>query len=143
MLTETVTDSRSIERRRVYLGEGLTFEVSVDGVPVTAEAIDLTSSGLGLAVVHAPLLPGVGDTVTVRYTGRGAAAEPVAAVVRNLGCFRAGDRLYPRIGLSLVAAETGERGVRYPCATRSPPARRRGSIASGCGSGSLTPAPPG
>ena len=48
------SNSRSLSRRRVYLGEGLTFEIQAAEWRLEAEAIDVTSEGLGLAVSHAP-----------------------------------------------------------------------------------------
>ena len=87
-------DCRSRPRRRVYLGEGLTFDIGA-----RAEAVDLTCEGLGLAIVQ-PLaaLPAVGDAVAVRYTGPGASGETQEAVVRHVGSVRG----LPRVGLSLV-----------------------------------------
>ena len=86
MLTEPHT-SRSLERRRVYLGEGLSFQIESETAWLEAEAIDLTHEGLGVAVVLATdvTMPAVGEVVTVRYTGwrpsrprraRGSSAKP-------------------------------------------------------------------
>jgi GNAT superfamily N-acetyltransferase len=88
-------DSRSRPRRRIYLGEGLTFELAGR---IEAEAIDLTSAGLGLVLRPITEVPSAGDTVRVRYTGRGASGESQDAVVRHVGSL--GGR--PRVGLSLV-----------------------------------------
>jgi hypothetical protein len=86
-------DSRSLPRRRVYLGEGLRFEL--DG-RLAAEAVDMSAEGLGLAVVApAAELPGLGDRVIVRHAASEAAR---AAVVRHVGRVRA----LPLLGLSLV-----------------------------------------
>ena len=108
-------DARSLVRRPVYLGEGLTFEIATEGTKLGAEAIDVTAAGLGLAVSHAPWLPGVGDGVSVRYTGRGASAAAQPAVVRHVGSLRAGGRWLPRIGVSLSAAPRLAAGVRFRC----------------------------
>jgi GNAT superfamily N-acetyltransferase len=88
-------DCRSRPRRRVYLGEGLTFELAGR---IEAEAIDLTSGGLGLVLRPITEVPSVGDTVRVRYTGRGASGEAQDAVVRHVGSLRG----RPRLGVSLV-----------------------------------------
>jgi GNAT superfamily N-acetyltransferase len=88
-------DCRSRLRRRVYLGEGLTFEL---GGRIEAEAIDLTSAGLGLVLRPITEVPSLGDTVRVRYSGRGASGQSQDAVVRHVGSLRG----RPRIGLSLV-----------------------------------------
>jgi hypothetical protein len=108
-------DLRWQQRRRVYLGEGLTFEIRSQDARLEAEAIDLTPDGLGLALVHAPVVPAVGEVVSVRYTGRGASDAAQEAVVRHVGSVRT----LPRIGVSLVpdASAGVERRdlVRYPC----------------------------
>ncbi|WP_028065523.1 hypothetical protein [Solirubrobacter soli] len=86
-------DSRSLPRRRVYLGEGLRFEL--DG-RLAAEAVDMSADGLGLALVEpAPDLPAVGDGVIVRHT---ASEAQRAAVVRHVGRVRG----LPLLGLALV-----------------------------------------
>jgi hypothetical protein len=84
MLTEP-KNSRSLERRRVYIGEGLSFQIESDTAWLEAEAIDLTHEGLGVAVVLATdvLMPAVGEIVTVRYTGRGGSGDRQQAVVRH------------------------------------------------------------
>ena len=96
-------DSRGVRRRPVYLGEGLTFELRHGAAALATEAIDLTSEGLGLAVVEAPVaIPGLGDLVTVRYTGPRASGLCQQAVVRHVGALRSGPRVLPRIGVELV-----------------------------------------
>jgi hypothetical protein len=122
MLTETNT-SRSLERRRVYLGEGLSFQIESETAWLEAEAIDLTHEGLGVAVVLATdvTMPAVGEIVTVRYTGRGASGTRQRAFVRHVGSLQTGRGTLPRIGLSLVpdmttVADVDRRdGIRYPC----------------------------
>ena len=122
MPTHHAHDARSLHRRRVYLGEALTFEVVARDAWFEAEAIDLTPEGLGLAVVFATdlAMPAVGEVVTVRLTGRGASGATQHAVVRHVGSLRTGRGTLPRIGLSLVADRTTvadvERRdpVRYP-----------------------------
>ena len=109
------SNSRSLSRRRVYLGEGLTFEIRAAEWRLEAEAIDVTSEGLGLAVSHAPALPGVGDRVTVRCTGRGASDVAQEAVIRHVGCLRSGNRWLPRIGVSLVGGAEPGADRRWPC----------------------------
>jgi GNAT superfamily N-acetyltransferase len=88
-------DCRSRPRRRIYLGEGLTFELAGR---IEAEAIDLSSGGLGLVLRPITGVPAAGDTVRVRYTGRGASGEAQDAVVRHVSSLRG----RPRVGLSLV-----------------------------------------
>jgi hypothetical protein len=101
--------SRRTRRRPVYLGEGLTFELRHGAAVLTTEAIDLTSEGLGLAVVEAPaMLPGLGDGVRVRYSGPGASGACQDAVVRHTGALRSGRRVLPRIGLELVTEPAPE-----------------------------------
>lgn len=115
--------SRSLDRRRVYLGEGLTFQIEARDAWLEAEAIDLTHEGLGVAVVLATdvMMPAVGEVVTVRYTGRGASGGRQQAVVRHVGSLQTGRGTLPRIGLSLVADTTTvadidrREGARYPC----------------------------
>lgn len=102
-------DSRRARRRPVYLGEGLTFELRHGEAVLAAEAIDLTSGGLGLAVVEPPaVIPGLGDTVTVRYSGPGASGACQDAVVRHTGALRSGSRVLPRIGLELVCGPASQ-----------------------------------
>jgi hypothetical protein len=123
MLIHTPTGSRSLQRRSVYLGEGLTFAIESEDALLDAEAIDLTAEGLGLAVVLASdlLMPAVGEVVTVRYSGRGASGARQRAVVRHVGVLQTGRGTLPRIGLSLVCdtttvADVDRRdGARYPC----------------------------
>jgi hypothetical protein len=61
-------NARSLDRRRVYIGEGLSFQIESETAWLEAEAIDLTHEGLGVAVVLATdvMLPPVGEVVTVR-----------------------------------------------------------------------------
>ena len=122
MLTEP-TNSRSLDRRRVYIGEGLSFQIESETAWLEAEAIDITHAGLGVAIVLATdvTLPAVGEVVTVRYTGRGASGDRQQAVVRHVGSLQTGRGTLPRIGLSLLAdtsrvADVDRReGVRDPC----------------------------
>jgi GNAT superfamily N-acetyltransferase len=122
MLTQT-HNSRSLDRRRVYLGEGLTFQIESRDAWLEAEAIDLTHEGLGVAVVLATdvMMPAVGEVVAVRGTGRGASDAWQQAVVRHVGTLQTGRGTLPRIGLSLVAEETTgtvvdrREPVRYVC----------------------------
>jgi hypothetical protein len=116
------TSSRSLDRRRVYVGEGLSFQIECETAWLEAEAIDLTHEGLGVAVVLATdvMLPAVGEVVTVRYTGRGSSGERQRAVVRHVGSLVTGRGTLPRLGLSLlpdttrVADVDRREGVRYP-----------------------------
>jgi hypothetical protein len=88
-------DFRSLRRRRVYLGEGLRFELTVRDTKLAAEAVDMSAEGLGLAVLGAgaSCLPEVGEQVRV------VAAEAArAAVVRHVARVRE----LPLLGLSLV-----------------------------------------
>jgi hypothetical protein len=61
-------NSRSLHRRRVYLGEGLTLQIEPRDAWLEAEAIDLTHEGLGVAVLLATdvMMPAVGEVVAVR-----------------------------------------------------------------------------
>src|SRR3954462_6421277 len=88
-------ECRTRPRRRIYLGEGLTFEL---GGRIEAEAIDLTSGGLGLVLRPITEVPAIGDTVSVCYTGRGASGETQEAVGRHVGWVRG----RPGRGLALV-----------------------------------------
>jgi GNAT superfamily N-acetyltransferase len=101
-------DCRTRPRRRVYLGEGLTFELAGR---IEAEAIDLTSGGLGLVLRPITEVPSVGETVRVRYTGRGASGDAQDAVVRHVGSLRG----RPRVGVSLVHDAPGD-DKRWPTA---------------------------
>ena len=98
-------DARSLPRRPVYLGEGLTFEIQSSA----AEAIDVSAAGLGLAFTRPAALPRPGEAVTVRYTGPGASGEPGQAVVRHVGELRTARRTSPRVGLELLQPEGGPR----------------------------------
>ena len=92
-------DFRSLQRRRVYLGEGLRFELASADTRYDAEAVDMTSEGLGLAVLDpAPSLPAPGTRVTVRATGRTAWEVAHPAIVRHVGRVRE----LPRVGLALA-----------------------------------------
>ena len=114
-------DSRSLPRRRIYLGEGLTVDVRSRGVRLAAEVVDLTAEGVGLALVSPPvLLPAVGEAVTVRYTGRGAPGAERQAIVRHVGALSSAGRVLPRIGLSLAPTAAPRAGVRYVCPAELP-----------------------
>ncbi len=110
-----MSDARALCRRRVYLGEGLQFELETHAARLYAEAIDLTPQGVGLAVLRAPVLPAVGERVSVRYTGRGASGAPLQALVRHSGVLRSGGRILPRLGLELLPESAGVLGRRWPC----------------------------
>src|SRR6185312_1828040 len=101
-------NARSLDRRRVYIGEGLSFQIESETAWLEAEAIDLTHEGLGVAVVLATdvMLPAVGEVVTVRYIGRGASGDRQQAVVRHVGSLQTGRGILPRMGLSLVPDTT-------------------------------------
>ena len=122
MLNES-SNARSLDRRRVYIGEGLSFQIESETALLEAEAIDLSHEGLGVAVILATdvLMPAVGEVVTVRYTGRGASGDRQQAVVRHVGSLQTGRGTLPRLGLSLMADRTRvadvdrREGVRYPC----------------------------
>jgi GNAT superfamily N-acetyltransferase len=79
------TDSRSSNRRPVYLGEGVTFG--------PFEAIDVSAEGMGLAVTSPGPVPEVGSEVRLGEQ---------RAVVRHVGRMRTGTRILPRIGVSFV-----------------------------------------
>jgi GNAT superfamily N-acetyltransferase len=103
------TEPRSLQRRHVYLGEGLTFEIACRDAMLDAETLDLSAKGLGLAVVGAMrdlVMPAVGEIVSLRYTGRGASGGAQDAVVRHVGCLRTARGILPRLGLSLVRDAT-------------------------------------
>src|SRR5436190_15655635 len=110
MLTEP-THSRSLVRRRVYIGEGLSFQIESETAWLQAEAIDLSDEGLGVAVVLATavMMPAVGEAVTVRYAGRGASGDRQRAVVRHVGSRQTGRGTLPRIGLSLGGRRDADR----------------------------------
>jgi hypothetical protein len=117
-------DVRWCARRRVYLGEGLRFEVLARDALLDAEAIDVTAEGLGLVVMHSvagPAMPSVDEVVRVRYTGPGASGRWQEAVVRHIGRLCRGLRVLPRIGLALLPEATRpagaerRRGARHAC----------------------------
>jgi N-acyl amino acid synthase FeeM len=123
------TEPRSLQRRHVYLGEGLTFEIACLDAELDAEAIDLTAEGLGLAVVGAMrdlVMPAAGEVVSLRYTGRGASDGTQDAVVRHVGYLRTARGILPRVGLSLLRDATEGTVVdrreraRYPCPEAAP-----------------------
>lgn len=85
---------RSLHRRRVYLGEGLRFELATHDAELAAEAVDMSAEGLGLAVLAgATELPDVGERVIVRRPGASSAAQ-----VRHVGRVRD----LPLLGLALA-----------------------------------------
>jgi hypothetical protein len=89
-----MSDHRSLHRRRVYLGEGLRFELATHDARLAAEAVDMSADGLGLAVLDgAAALPAVGERLLV---GRGGCSG--AAQVRHIGRVRD----LPLLGLALV-----------------------------------------
>jgi GNAT superfamily N-acetyltransferase len=107
-------DPRWCPRRRVYLGEGLTFEIVAADAMLDAEAIDLTPDGVGLAVldpVAGRTTPAVGDVLSVRYTGPGASGAGQEATVRHVGSLRTRGEKLPRLGLSLVPRALRDAGV--------------------------------
>jgi hypothetical protein len=106
-------EARALQRRRVYLGEALTFEIRSGAARLDAEAIDLTLEGLGLAVVgplEDGMMPQLGEVVAIRYTGPGASGVTQEAVVRHRGCLRTARRTLPCVGLSLVPDTARGRG---------------------------------
>jgi hypothetical protein len=89
-----MSDHRSLHRRRVYLGEGLRFELVTRDAQLAAEAVDMSADGLGLAVLEAaPRLPAVGEDLLVRRAGCESAAQ-----VRHVGRVRD----LPLLGLALA-----------------------------------------
>jgi hypothetical protein len=122
--TVPAVTKRTVQRRPVYLGEGLSFEIESRDAWLEAEAIDVAPDGLGLAVVAAMselVMPAVGEVVTLRYVGRGASKDAQAAVVRHVGTLRTARGLLPRVGVSLPADTASAAGAdqraaaRYPC----------------------------
>jgi hypothetical protein len=89
-----MSDHRSLHRRRVYLGEGLRFELATRDAAFAAEAVDMSADGLGLAVLDtAVALPAVGERLLVRRHGCEGAAD-----VRHIGRVRD----LPLLGLALA-----------------------------------------
>jgi len=89
-----MSDHRSLHRRRVYLGEGLRFELATHNARLAAEAVDMSADGLGLAVTDGAFaLPTVGEQLLVRRAG----CEGTA-LVRHVGRVRD----LPLLGLALV-----------------------------------------
>ena len=141
-------DSRSLPRRRVYLGEGLTFEIECRDAWLQGEAIDLTHEGLGVAVVLATdvMMPAVGEVVSVRYTGRGGSGARQQAVVRYVGSLQTGRGVAPAARAVAHPRDDQGRRRRSPPGRavpesrrrcrRSPPPRARGSSARRCTSAS-------
>ena len=105
-------DLRSLQRRSVYLGEGLEFEVLRGDQRLVAEAIDLTCEGLGLAVTGGDP-PAPGELVNVRCN---ASDTELRAVVRHVGRVRD----LPRIGLALVPDAPHAGGTRFDCPPTQP-----------------------
>ncbi|MDA0160063.1 GNAT family N-acetyltransferase [Solirubrobacter ginsenosidimutans] len=108
-------DFRSLQRRRVYLGEGLSFEVLRRDRRLDAEAVDLTSEGLGLAITHGDA-PAVGERVRVRPVGRGATDTALPALVRHVGRVRD----LTRIGLALIGDGSPARDTQFDCPEGQP-----------------------
>ncbi|HEY6887943.1 MAG TPA: GNAT family N-acetyltransferase [Solirubrobacter sp.] len=102
-------------RRRVYLGEGLRFEVLRRDLRLDAEAIDLSSEGLGLAITRGDA-PAVGERVRIRSVGRGSTDTTLPALVRHVGRVRN----LTRIGLALVPDAGRARGAQFDCPAGQP-----------------------
>ncbi len=78
-----MTNLRSQPRRRVYLGEGLTFELRSRVSRLDAEAVDVSADGMGLVVSGGAVMLAIGEVVTL---SRG--DVQVSAVVRRVGRLR-------------------------------------------------------
>jgi predicted N-acetyltransferase YhbS len=116
-------EARRLNRRRVYLGEGLTLQITAGEIAVQGEVIDLTPAGIGVAIVEGEPSFAIGDVVTVLHTGPVTSGLRQRAVVRSISVGTFAGRTLPRVGLSFVLERTvGEvkaerrRASRYPCA---------------------------
>jgi len=118
---------RHLERRQLYLGEGLTVRLLYgDGGSLYGEAIDLTPEGMGVAVyTDASVLLQPGEFVVLEHTGRATRGLRHDAVITHVTEGTFGGRRLPRIGLSFrtpaadpdntAAIKNRRRGERYPC----------------------------
>lgn len=121
------SEARRLERRRVYLGEGLTVRVEAEGLSLACEVIDITPEGMGLAVLDGGELPDLADVVTIAHTGKGLEGIVHRARILSVteGTF-AGRRL-PRLGVRFFVERTTDRatrdrrsGERFRCADAFP-----------------------
>ncbi|MFO0676138.1 MAG: PilZ domain-containing protein [Polyangiaceae bacterium] len=114
--------NREIERRRIYLGEGLTVRLRAEGFEVDAEAVDLTPEGMGVAVAEGAPLPVAGDELVVVHTGRATRGIEQRAIVTHVGEGTFAGKKYARLGLCFVSEPPSSRSVvnrrraeRYEC----------------------------
>jgi hypothetical protein len=105
--------ARSIERRRVYLGEGLTLRLRTHGSAeeATGEIIDLTPEGMGIAVLHGGADLREGIEVIVEHTGRATAGVTQKALVKNISSGIFGGRVALRVGVAIVPERTTARSA--------------------------------
>src|SRR5262245_46169264 len=98
-------NERSQDRRRVYLGEGLSFELRSRVSRLEAEAVDVSSGGMALVVKNGAVMAAIGAVVAL---SRGLVT--VSAVVRRVGRLRA----LPLIGVSFVDVPASPSAFRCP-----------------------------
>ena len=107
------TDPRRLERRRVYLGEGLTLRLHhASSRPLSGEIIDLTPEGIGIAVPSSESVLREGAQVTIEHTGRGTAGISQRGIVMNVTTGIFGGRTMQRIGVAFVVERTVESHAR-------------------------------
>jgi hypothetical protein len=109
----TSSSKRSLDRRSVYIGEGLSVFVVSDAGEVAGEVVDLTPHGLGIAVLEGEALPEVGSVVTIDHTGPATNGILQTAIVRNVSQRRLGGELRCRVGVEIVA-DAGDESTRAP-----------------------------
>lgn len=95
------------ERRRVYIGEGLTVRFSVGTTRVSGEIIDLGPEGLGIAVMDAgAVLPSEGERITLVHTGQRTSGLSHQVTITHLGQGTFSGRKLPRIDVSFAPEST-------------------------------------
>src|SRR5262249_46054060 len=102
----TWNDARRLERRALYLGEGLKVRLHHEKQQVEGEAVDLTPEGMGVAIPTGTVQLRPGDRVTIEHTGRVLAGHRQSAIVRHVSEGTFGRRRIPRVGLALVREHT-------------------------------------
>lgn len=92
---------RHVERRQVYLGEGLSVRVSAGLAKAEGEVVDITPEGIGIALTTTDGLEfELGDYVEIQHTGRNTTGLRKRAIVKHVTEGTFGGRPLVRLGLS-------------------------------------------
>ena len=121
------SDRRELDRRMVYLGEGLTLDVVTKTARLAAEVVDLTPEGLGIVIHDHQRVPDAGQDVTLEHTGRATAGIKHLAEIRSVSEMLIRGSSFPRLGVAFSAPPSPgaggieqRRSTRYQCSERLP-----------------------